>query len=144
MRTWNPSGNDTVEQKWWIVDATGKNLGRMCTEIASILRGKHKPTFTPNADMGDFVIVINSEKIEMTGNKWDVKQYYRHSGYFGHLRSRSASEMRDFDPTFIIKDAVEGMLPNNKLASRLLTKLKAYKGSEHPHAAQKPETLTLK
>ena len=144
MRTWNPSGNDTIEQKWWVVDATGKNLGRMCTEIARLIRGKHKPTFTPNVDMGDFVVVINAEKIEMTGNKWDEKLYYRHSGYFGHLRSRSASEMREFDPTFIIEDAVKGMLPKNKLARRLITKLKVHKGSEHPHAAQKPETLNLK
>ncbi len=143
MKTWNPTEGE-IERKWWIVDATGLSLGRMATEVARVLRGKNKPQFTPNADVGDFVVVINAEKIEMSGKKWTVKHYYRHSGYFGHLRSKSAEEMRQDDPTFIIEDAVKGMLPKNKLSRRLITKLKAYKGAAHPHDAQKPETLTIK
>ena len=143
MRTCNATP-ETVEHKWWIVDASGKKLGRLATEVAQIIRGKHKPTFTPNADTGDFVIVINAEKVEMTGKKWVEKQYYWHSRFFGSLRAKSAEEMRQDDPTFIIEDAVKGMLPKSKLGRNLIHKLKAYKGASHPHAAQKPETLNLK
>jgi large subunit ribosomal protein L13 len=148
MKTWNPTENETSHnpknQKWWIVDATGLSVGRMATEIARVIRGKNKPTFTPNADMGDFVVVINAEKVEMSGSKWTEKKYYRHSRWFGSLKAKSAAEMRESDPAFVIEDAVVGMLPNNKLARRLITKLKAYKGSNHPHGAQRPEALTIK
>jgi large subunit ribosomal protein L13 len=132
-----------VQKRWWLVDADGQNLGRMCTEIAQVLRGKRKPEFTPHEDVGDFVIVVNAEKIVMTGNKFVEKKYYRHSRFFGSMKSKSAQEMRDDDPTFIIEDAVKGMLPNNKLAATLLLKLKAYKGPNHPHSAQKPEALVI-
>ena len=141
-KTWNATA-ENVEHKWWIVDASGLNLGRMASEIAQVIRGKKKPTFTPNADTGDFVIVINAEKIEMTGNKWREKTYYSRSRYFGSLTSKSASEVRDQDPTKIIESAVKGMLPKNKLAYQLIGKLKAYKGPVHPHSAQKPMPLTL-
>ena len=143
MKTWNPTEGE-VERKWYIVDATGLSLGRMATQIANVLRGKHKPQFTPNADCGDFVVVINAEKVEMSGNKWQTKTYYSHSGYFGHQRSKSAEVMREQDPMFVIEDAVKGMLPTNKLSKSLITKLKTYKGADHPHAAQKPETMTIK
>jgi len=142
MKTWNPTEGE-VERKWWIVDATGLSLGRMSTEIARVLRGKHKPQFTPNADTGDFVIVINAEKVAMSGNKWATKTYYSHSGYFGHQREKSAEVMRQDDPTFIIEDAVKNMLPKNILSKSLITKLKSYKGADHPHAAQRPETLPM-
>jgi large subunit ribosomal protein L13 len=132
-----------IARNWWIVDANGKNLGRMATRIATVLRGKHKPTFTPHTDVGDFVVVVNAEKVEMTGSKFTEKKYYRHSRFFGSLKSRSAEEMRSFDPAFIIEDAVKGMLPKNKMARHLLLKLKAYKGTQHPHSAQKPQTLSL-
>jgi large subunit ribosomal protein L13 len=143
MRTWNAAEGE-VERKWWIVDATDKNLGRLASEVAQVIRGKHKPQFTPNQDTGDFVIVINSEKIATTGNKVVEKKYYRHSRFFGSLKSRNMGEQMDHDPAFIIQEAVQGMLPKNKLSKSLITKLKAYKGTTHPHAAQKPEALTMK
>ncbi len=143
MKTWNAKENE-VERKWWIVDATGLTLGRMASEIAQVIRGKNKAEFTPHMDTGDFVVVINSEKVEMGGTKWTEKEYYRHSRFFGSLKSRSAQEVREFDPAFIIEQAVQGMLPKNKLARHLLLKLKAYKGAAHPHAAQKPVPLVLK
>lgn len=132
-----------VERKWWVVDAADQKLGRVAVQIAEILRGKNKPEFTPHADVGDFVIVINSDKIVMTGQKWEQKKYYRHSRFFGSLKSKTARQMRESDPAFVIQDAVKGMLPKNKLARRLLLKLKAYKGAEHPHAAQQPQTLSI-
>jgi large subunit ribosomal protein L13 len=135
---------EDVEQKWFVVDATGMRLGRIATQVANLLRGKHKPTFTPNVDTGDFVIVINSDKIEMTGSKWDVKKYYRHSRYFGSLKEKTAAQMKIEDSTFIINEAVRGMLPTNKLSRQLIKKLNIYTGAEHPHAAQKPEAYTLK
>jgi large subunit ribosomal protein L13 len=137
MRTYNAKTGE-IEAKWHIIDATGKIVGRLATEIAFILRGKNKPTYTPNADTGDFVVVINAEKVEMTGNKWLEKKYYRHSEWFGGLTETSAQEMRAKNPEYIITEAVKGMLPKNKLARRLIQKLKVYAGSEHPHAAQKP------
>ena len=143
MRTWN-AATDEVERKWWIVDAAGKNLGRLASEVAQVIRGKHKPQFTPNQDTGDFVIVINAEKIVTTGKKEVEKHYYRHSRFFGSLKSRNYKEQMEHDPTFILREAVEGMLPNNILAKSLINKLKAYKGPSHPHSAQKPETLALK
>ena len=142
MRTWIAKEGE-VERKWWLVDADGKNLGRMSTEIANVLRGKNKPQFTPNQDTGDFVIVVNAEKVKMTGKKWTDKLYYRHSRFFGSLKAKSAEQMHEDDPIFIIEEAVKGMLPKNKLARRLITKLKAYKGTDHPHSAQKPEMLTI-
>ncbi len=150
MRTWNAKKgvktdeeNITVERKWWVIDAKGQTLGRMATQIATLLRGKHKPTFTPHVDTGDFVIVVNSDKVELSGNKWSEKLYYRHSRYFGGLKSLTAGEQKEKDSTFIIKEAVEGMLPNNKLAGDLLHKLNVYAGAEHPHQQQKPEAYTL-
>jgi large subunit ribosomal protein L13 len=142
MRTYNAK-NGEVERKWWVVDANGKTLGRMATEIANILRGKHKPQFTPHVDTGDFVIVVNSDGVQLSGAKWQDKSYYRHSRYFGSLKSLSADQQREKDSTFIITEAVEGMLPNNKLSRELIKKLKVYAGAEHPHAIQKPEALTL-
>jgi len=143
MRTWNAAEGE-VERKWWIVDANGKNLGRLASEIAQVIRGKHKPQFTPNQDTGDFVIVLNADKVVTTGNKAVEKKYYTHSRFFGSLKSRNFTEQMEHDASFILQEAVKGMLPKNKLANTLITKLKAYRGTDHPHAAQKPEALTLK
>ena len=142
MKTWNAQAGE-VEQKWYLVDATGKTLGRISTEIAKIIRGKNKPTFTPHVDTGDFVVVINSEKVQMSGEKWTNEKFYSHSRYFGSLKELSAAQMRDKDPANVIVEAVAGMLPKNKLSKRLIHKLKAYKGPNHPHAAQKLEMLNL-
>ena len=135
--------NGEVPRKWWIIDAKGQTLGRMCNQIAQLLRGKHKPEFTPQSDVGDFVVVINADQVQMSGQKWLQKKYYRHSRFFGSLKEKSAEQMRDSNPAFVIEDSVYGMLPKNKLARRLLLKLKTYKGAEHPHAAQKPEPWNL-
>lgn len=143
MKTWNAKP-DEVERKWWLVDATDKTLGRMCTEIAMVLRGKNKPQFTPHVDAGDFVIVINSEKVRMTGNKWDQEKFYRRSRYFGSLKELTASQMREKDPAQVITHAVAGMLPKTKLGKQMISKLKAFKGPNHPHQAQKPEALAVK
>lgn len=143
MKTWIAKTEETDHQ-WYVVDATGLRLGRVATHVANILRGKNLPTYTPNADAGGFVVVINSDKIEMTGKKWDTKKYYRHSRYFGSLKEKTASQMKDHDSTFIITDAVKGMLPTNKLSKTLITKLKVYTGAEHPHAAQKPQAYVIK
>ena len=142
MKTWIAKGEE-IEKKWWLVDATDKKVGRIATQIANILRGKNKPTFTPNTDVGDFVIVINTDKIQFSGNKWDEKKYYTRSRYFGSLKETSALEMREKDSTHIVQEAVFGMLPQNKLSEQIITKLKTYPAAEHPHAAQKPEALTL-
>jgi large subunit ribosomal protein L13 len=142
MKTWNAKPGE-VERKWWLVDATDKTLGRMATEIAKVLRGKNKPQFTPHIDTGDFVIVINSEKIRMTGNKWTQEKFFRRSRFMGSVKELSAEQMREKDPTFVIQHAVAGMLPKTKLGRQLVTKLKAYKGSEHPHQAQQPEALNV-
>jgi len=143
MKTWNAK-TEEADRKWFIVDAAGLRLGRLATHVANILRGKNLPTFTPNADAGGFVVVINSDKIEMTGNKWNTKKYYRHSRFFGSLKEKTAEQMKNSDPEFIIQDAVKGMLPVNKLSKTLITKLKVYSGAEHPHAAQKPEAYVIK
>lgn len=144
MKTWNAQpGSPEVTQKWYLIDASGKTLGRMATEIAKIIRGKNKPTFTPHVDTGDFVIVINSEKVEMSGNKWNDEKFYSHSRYFGSLKELSAAQVKQKDAAMIIEEAVAGMLPKNKLSKRLIHKLKAFKGPNHPHAAQKPEMLNL-
>ena len=130
-----------VERSWYIIDAENKVLGRIATKIAAILRGKHKPVFTPHMDTGDFVVVINAKKVHLTGRKLANKMYYRHTGYPGGLKSMSAEEMLKKKPENIIKLAVRGMLPKNKLGRKQLTKLKVYSGSNHPHKAQTPKVL---
>lgn len=142
MKTWNAK-TEEVDRKWFVVDAAGLRVGRLATHVANILRGKNLPTFTPHADAGGFVVVINCEKIELTGNKWNAKKYYRHSRWFGSLKAKTAEQMRNDNPEFIIQDAVKGMLPVNKLSKTLITKLKVYPGAEHPHAAQKPEAYVI-
>lgn len=133
-----------IDREWWIVDAKGKNLGRLATEIATILRGKHKPTFSPHLDAGDFVIVINCEQITVTGNRLDEKIYYRHSGYNGGLKSITLRRQLERFPDRVITEAVKGMLPKNALGRAMLKKMKVYAGEAHPHAAQKPKVLELK
>ena len=140
MKTWNAKAED-VEREWFVVDAEGQTLGRLATRIADTLRGKRKPTYTPHVDTGDFVVVVNAEKIRVTGNKLDQKRYYRHSGYPGGLRSRTLREQLDRQPAEVIRKAVKGMLPRNRLANRQITKLKVYAGPNHPHEAQNPKPL---
>jgi len=130
-----------VERSWYIIDAENKVLGKVAAKIATILRGKHKPVFTPHVDTGDFVVVINAKKVHLTGKKLANKMYYRHTGYPGGLKSMSAEEMLKKKPVNIIKLAVRGMLPKNKLGRKQLTKLKVYSGSDHPHKAQTPKEL---
>jgi len=132
-----------IERKWFVVDADGKVLGRMATEIANRLRGKHKPTFCNFQDNGDFIVVINAEKIQLTGNKWDDKKYYHHTGYMGGIKEISAKDLLAKKPEELIRNAVKGMLPKNRLGRRQLKKLKVYAGGEHPHAAQQPEPLEV-
>jgi len=131
------------ERSWVLVDASGRTLGRLATQIADILRGKRKPEYTPHVDVGDFVVVVNAEKIVVTGNKREAKRYYRHSGYPGGLRSRTLGDQLERRPEEVIRRAVRGMLPRNRLARKQLTKLKVYAGPDHPHAAQKPEPLEI-
>ena len=133
-----------IERKWYVVDADGKTLGRLAAEVAKILRGKHKPIFTPHVDTGDFVIVVNAEKIRVTGNKMDDKKYRWHTGYVGNLQERSFREMNQRHPERVIELAIKGMLPHNSLGSQMYTKLKVYAGAEHKHEAQKPEVLEIK
>jgi len=130
---------DEVERKWYVVDATNKVLGRLASQIAKKLRGKDKPIFTPHVDTGDFVIVVNAEKVRLTGKKWDKKIYYHHSGYMGGLKQITAKELLKKKPEELIRHAVKGMLPKNRLGRKLLKKLKIYAGPDHPHEAQKPE-----
>ena len=130
-----------VERKWHLVDAKGKTLGRLATRVAVLLRGKHKPIFTPHVDAGDFVVVVNADKVALTGNKWKEKLYIHHSGYPGGLKSISAEKMMQKKPERLITMAVQGMLPKNKLGRKLLKKLKVYTGETHPHQAQQPEAL---
>jgi large subunit ribosomal protein L13 len=134
---------DTRERNWLVVDATGKTLGRLATQIADALRGKRKPDYTPHIDVGDFVVVVNAEKISVTGNKREQKRYYRHSGYPGGLRSRTLAEMMDRRPEEVVRRAVKGMLPRTRLGRAQLRKLKVYAGPDHPHAAQKPEPMEV-
>ena len=143
MKTWNAKPGE-IERRWYVVDAEGKTLGRLATQIADTLRGKAKPQYTPHVDTGDFVIVVNAEKIAVTGTKLDNKLYYRHSGYPGGLRSRPLRDELARRPTEVIRKAVKGMLPRNRLARQQLTKLKVYDGPEHPHAAQAPQPLEVK
>ncbi|MDD3613791.1 MAG: 50S ribosomal protein L13 [Caldicoprobacterales bacterium] len=134
---------ETVERKWYVVDAKGKTLGRLSSEIAKILRGKHKPTYTPHVDTGDFVIVINAELIEVTGNKGEQKLYRHHSGYPGGLKERTYNELMEKAPTKIIYTAVKGMMPKGPLGRKMLKKLKVYAGPSHNHEAQQPELLEI-
>lgn len=133
-----------VERKWYIIDATDKTLGRLATEVAALLRGKHKPIFTPHVDTGDHVIVVNAEKVRLTGKKPMQKKYYRHSGYPGGLKEVAYETMLAKHPERIIEIAVKGMIPHNRLGSEVYRKLKVYRGSEHPHQAQKPEVWEFK
>ena len=142
MKTYLAPVNE-IEKKWYIVDAENKVLGRLASEIANRLRGKHKPTFSDFIDNGDFIIVTNAEKIKLTGNKWDDKKYYRHTGYMGGLKEASAKELMAKHPTDLLIHAVKGMLPKNKLGAAQLKKLKVYAGSSHPHAAQQPAVLDI-
>jgi large subunit ribosomal protein L13 len=133
-----------VERKWLVVDAEGQTLGRLASEVAAILRGKNKPTFTPNVDTGDHVIILNAEKIHLTGNKLNDKIYYRHTQFSGGLKQRTALEMRTKYPTKMLELAIKGMLPKNSLGRQTFSKLHVYTGAEHPHAAQKPEAYELR
>jgi large subunit ribosomal protein L13 len=142
MKTFVAKEHET-ERKWYLVDAQNKVLGRLASEIATRLRGKHKPIFTPHADTGDFIVVINAEKVALTGSKWDKKMYYRHSGYLGGLKQISAQKLLEKKPGDLIRFAVKGMLPRTSLGRRQLTKLKIYSGSTHPHEAQTPEKLEI-
>ena len=141
MRTTFMQTNESVERKWYIVDAQDLILGRMATDVAVVLKGKHKPTFTPHIDGGDYVIIVNAEKIALTGNKWSQKKYYHHSGYAGGLSTRTATEMLDKQPQKIVEKAIRGMLPKGKNGDDMYRRLYVYVGPNHPHAAQKPEAL---
>jgi large subunit ribosomal protein L13 len=143
MKTYQATAQDR-ERTWYVVDAEGKTLGRLATQIADVLRGKRKPTYTPHVDVGDFVIVINAGKVAVTGDKLEKKRYWRHTGYPGGIRYRTLGTMLEQRPEEVIRKAVKGMLPRNRLARQQLGKLKVYAGPEHPHQAQKPETLDIK
>jgi large subunit ribosomal protein L13 len=142
VRTYIPKVSE-IEREWFVVDAEGQTLGRIATRIATIVRGKHKPTYTPNMDVGDYVIVINAEKVRLTGRKEEQKNYYRHSNYPGGLTTTSFQRMIEKHPERVIEYAVKGMLPGSTLAKQQLLKLKVYAGPDHPHAAQQPKTLEL-
>ena len=142
MKTYSAKKED-IERQWVVIDAQDQVLGRLATRVATILRGKNKPIFTNHVDTGDFVIIVNAEKVRLTGNKLDAKMYYRHSGYPGGIKGMSAREMLDRKPEQVIKIAVKGMLPKNRLASQVITKLKVYAGPDHPHKAQQPEKIVI-
>lgn len=142
MRTFMAKAQD-VERKWYVIDAENKVLGRLATEIAVILRGKHKPTYTPHVDVGDFVIVVNAEKVKLTGKKWQDKLYITHSRYPGGLKEMNYETLLQKKPEVIIEKAVKGMLPHNRLGAAMYRKLKVYAGAEHPHQAQQPEVWVL-
>jgi len=142
IKTYTPKPED-IQREWFVIDAKDQTLGRLATQIAQILRGKHKPIFSPHMDVGDFVIVINCEKIRVTGNKLDDKRYYRHSGYPGGIRSVTLRQQLDKFPDRVIRTAVRGMLPKNKLGRQMIKKLKVYAGENHPHQAQKPKVFEL-
>ncbi len=142
MKTYTAKPGE-VTREWYLVDADGQTLGRLATLIADTLRGKRKPQYTPHVDTGDFVVVVNAEKVRVTGNKLDQKRYYRHSGYPGGLRSRTLREQLERRPTEVIRKAVKGMLPRNRLARQQINKLKIYAGPEHPHEAQAPQPLEV-
>lgn len=142
MKTFMANASN-IERKWFVVDAEGKTLGRMAAEVAKVLRGKHKPTFTPHVDTGDHVIVINADKVVLSGNKLKQKTYFRHSGYIGGTTFTSAERMLSDKPERMVELAIKGMLPHNRLGRQMFRKLNVYRGGEHPHAAQKPEVLEL-
>ncbi len=144
MRTTYMANENTVDRKWFVVDAEGERLGRLASEVATILRGKHKPTYTPHVDTGDHIIVINADKIELTGSKLENKMYYRHSGFPGGLKERNAAEMREHYSEKMIELAVKGMLPKGALGRQMAKKLHVYKGSEHNQQGQKPEVYELR
>ncbi len=138
MSSYMPKANE-VERKWYLLDAEGKTLGSLATEAATLLRGKHKPIFTPHVDTGDFVVVINADKVVLTGKKLEQKTYYHHTGYIGNLKEVKYKKLMAEKPEFVVKKAVKGMLPDNTLGRKALTRLHVYAGPEHKHAAQKPE-----
>lgn len=140
MKTYSAKPGE-IQRNWWVVDADGKTLGRLASEIAIVLRGKNKPQYTPHTDTGDFVIVVNAEKIAVTGKKLTDKLYYRHSGYPGGIKSESLGHLLQRRPAEVLRKAVKGMLPKNRLAAQQIVKLKIYAGPKHPHVAQKPEEL---
>jgi large subunit ribosomal protein L13 len=142
IKTYTPKPED-IQREWLVVDAKDQTLGRLASQIAHLLRGKHKPMFSPHMDVGDYVIVINCDKVRVTGRKLDQKNYYWHSGYPGGLRSRTLREQMDRYPERVIEAAVRGMLPKNKLGRQMIKKMKVYKGDSHPHAAQKPKVYEL-
>ena len=142
MKTYVAKEQD-ITKRWYLVDAQDKVLGRLATNVATRLRGKHKPIFAPHADTGDFVVVVNADKVRLTGRKWDKKIYYRHTGYTGGLKQISAKKLREKRPEDILRFAVKGMLPKNSLGRRQLKKLKIYAGPDHPHQAQEPERLEI-
>ncbi|MFH1329042.1 MAG: 50S ribosomal protein L13 [Actinomycetota bacterium] len=142
QKTFTPRPSD-VDRHWWVVDADGLPLGRLASEVASVLRGKNKPTFAPHFDMGDFVVVVNAAKVQITGDKATQKRYYRHSGYPGGLRENSFEEMRAKFPERVVEQAVRGMLPHNRLGRQMYRKLKVYRGPQHPHSAQAPKPLAI-
>ncbi len=133
----------TFVRQWYVVDATDQPLGRLASRLATVLQGKHKPTYTPHFDVGDYVVVINADRVKLTGKKWDQKMHYRHSGYIGHLRETPYRALRARHPALPIRLAVRRMLPKNKLGRRMLRKLKVYSGPDHPHQAQTPQVLEL-
>ena len=135
---------EAVDRKWYLIDANGLPLGRMATKVAHILRGKHKPTYTPHIDGGDFIIIVNADKVKLTGNKINNKMYYNHSGYPGGLRERNAKTMIESYPVEMVERAVKGMLPNGRLGRQMYKKLFVYAGTDHKHEAQKPESLEVK
>jgi large subunit ribosomal protein L13 len=142
MKTYATRASD-IEREWWVVDAEGQNLGRLATRIAQVLRGKHKPIFSPHMDVGDFVIVVNADKVQVTGRKLDQKMYYRHSGYAAGFKSVVLRDQLRDHPTRVLEAAVRGMLPRNRLGRAMFKKLKVYKGSDHPHQAQQPKPLSI-
>jgi large subunit ribosomal protein L13 len=143
MKTTKFMKKSDADRKWYMVDAKDQVLGRMATRVAMYLRGKHKPVFTPNTDTGDFVIIINADKVRVTGNKYEDKKYYSHSGYIGHIKETSYKERMESCPEEIVRDAVWGMLPKNRLGRQMIKKLKVFAGDKHDHAAQKPELIDI-
>lgn len=142
LRTFIPKAND-IKRKWWIVDADGQRLGRLATRIATILRGKHRPIYTPHLDTGDFVVVVNADKIALTGNKLEQKSYFKPSPYPGGSKIIPMKRVMENKPEWVVRKAIWGMLPHNRLGRKLIKKLKVYTGSEHPHSAQQPDVLNL-
>ena len=142
MRTYQAKPAEVI-RKWYLVDADGKTLGRLAARVATVLRGKHKPTFTPNVDTGDHVVIVNAEKVHLTGDKFKTKTYIHHSGYPGGLKSVTAEHLHAKNPTALLEKAIKGMLPKTPLGKQMARKLKVYSGSAHPHDAQRPETITL-